>query len=100
MTRATSRRSLSPSPPASTSSSSTSSKKPYTQAALDKPPILRRNNDKMFMTTIQIEDDDGRIEREVKARPCSRPPVNTPDECFPASGWPTGPNAPVRACST
>ncbi|THX48506.1 hypothetical protein D6D06_09062 [Aureobasidium pullulans] len=90
MTRASSRRSVSP----SGSDPFVSPKKPHTLAALDKPPILRRNKDLMFMTTIQIEDDDARIERDIKARPNSRPPITTTNECFPASGWPTGPNAP------
>ncbi|THY36153.1 hypothetical protein D6D01_00702 [Aureobasidium pullulans] len=89
MTRASSRRSVSPG-----SDPFVSPKKPLTPAALDKPPILRRNKDMMFMTTIQIEDDDARIERDIKARPNPRPPITTTNECFPASGWPTGPNAP------
>ncbi|KAG9946764.1 hypothetical protein KCU85_g6223, partial [Aureobasidium melanogenum] len=66
-------------------------KKPYTLAALDKPPILRRNSRGMFMTTEEIERDDARMLAQERARPSSRPPVNKPEECFPASGWPTGP---------
>ncbi|KAK6003815.1 hypothetical protein QM012_009586 [Aureobasidium pullulans] len=71
--------------------SSSTPKKPYTLAALDKPPILRRNSRGMFMTTEEIERDDARMLAQERARPCSRPPVNKPEEVFPASGWPTGP---------
>ncbi|KAG9839966.1 hypothetical protein KCU98_g9472, partial [Aureobasidium melanogenum] len=66
-------------------------KKPYTLAALPKPPILRRNSRGMFMTTDEIERDDARMLAQERARRSSRPPVNKPEECFPASGWPTGP---------
>ncbi|KAH0014312.1 hypothetical protein KCU78_g8737, partial [Aureobasidium melanogenum] len=66
-------------------------KKPYTLAALPKPPILRRNSRGMFMTTEEIERDDARMLAQERARRSSRPPVNKPEECFPASGWPTGP---------
>ncbi|KAG9839471.1 hypothetical protein KCU98_g9683, partial [Aureobasidium melanogenum] len=66
-------------------------KKLYTLAALLKPPILRRNSRGMFMTTEEIERDDARMLAQERARPSSRPPVNKPEECFPASGWPTGP---------
>ncbi|KAH0262593.1 hypothetical protein KCU91_g13306, partial [Aureobasidium melanogenum] len=68
-------------------------KKPYTLAALPKPPILRRNSRGMFMTTEEIERDGARMLAQERARPSSRPPVNKPEECFPASGWPTGPQA-------
>ena len=71
--------------------------KALTLAALDKPPILRRNKDGMFMTTDEIERDDARMLAEERARPCSRPPVNKTEEVFPASGWPTGHRVQVRA---
>lgn len=51
----------------------------------------------MFMTTEEIERDDARMLAQKRARPSSRPPVNKPEEVFPASGWPTGPQ--VRVCA-
>lgn len=71
--------------------------KAYTLAALDRPPILRRNSRGMFMTTEEIERDDARMFAQERARPSSRPPVNKPEEVFPASGWPTGPQVQVCA---
>lgn len=49
------------------------------------------------MTTEEIERDDARMLGQERARPSSRPPVNKPEEVFAASGWPTGPEAQVRA---
>ncbi|KAI5199258.1 hypothetical protein E4T39_06298 [Aureobasidium subglaciale] len=69
----------------------TTLKKFYTQAAQDRPEILRRNENGRFMTTEEIEQDDARMCAEELARTPSRPPVDKPQAVFPASGWPTGP---------
>ncbi|KAH0285975.1 hypothetical protein M436DRAFT_84980 [Aureobasidium namibiae CBS 147.97] len=55
------------------------SSKSLTLAALDKPPILRRDRDGRFMTTLEIERDDARILAAERTRPPSRPPVNRPN---------------------
>lgn len=70
-----------------------------TLAALDKPPILRRDQDGRFMTTSEIERDDARMLAAERARLPSRPPVNRPN-VFTAPGLLIDFSVEVRALRT
>lgn len=70
--------------------------KALTLAALDKPPMLRRNKDGKYMTTKEIEHDDARMLAAERACPSSRPPANKATVVS-ASHWPSDPYVEVRA---